>query len=253
MEQDTIRKYNSTSSLYVNSIIDYPDVKQLIKSVSIILHSQLTEDLQLGKKVSKESDLYYFDEERYIEDYPHLFDEQRKEKIRTPPTKEEISEFIEALYNCAQFSPECCIICLVYINRIIALTGICLNPSNWRPLTLIALLIGQKVWDDKYLSNSDFAYIYPFFDGNQVNSLEMKFLEMIQYNTFIKSGMYTLYFLELRNLGDDEFRIKPLDKLSLEKLENQSKEYSEKKPKKAYSKSDDGSRETGKKSIIIIN
>lgn len=65
-------------------------------------------------------------------------------------------------YFC-RFSPECCIICLVYINRLIAFTGLTLNPTNWRPLLLSSLLVAQKVWDDKYLSNADFAFIYPFF------------------------------------------------------------------------------------------
>ena len=37
------------------------------------------------------------------------------------------------------------------------------KATNWRPLVLSALLIGQKVWDDKNLSNADFAFIYPFF------------------------------------------------------------------------------------------
>ena len=35
-------------------------------------------------------------------------------------------------------------------------------------------MIAQKMWDDKYLSNADFSYIYPFFDTKQVNMLEMK-------------------------------------------------------------------------------
>lgn len=42
-------------------------------------------------------------------------------------------------------SPECCIICLVYINRLIAFTGMPLHPTNWRPLILCSLLVAQKV------------------------------------------------------------------------------------------------------------
>lgn len=40
-----------------------------------------------------------------------------------------------------RFSPECCIICLVYINRLIAFTGSPLSPTNWRPLLLSSLLV----------------------------------------------------------------------------------------------------------------
>ena len=79
---------------------------------------------------------------------------------------------MKALYDCAQFrynqsffinyyiiiylnlvksyffyyiSPECCVISLVYINRLIAFTGMPLNPTNWRPLILCSLLVAQKV------------------------------------------------------------------------------------------------------------
>ena len=98
------------------------------------------------------------------------------------PNIENIYEFIKALYDCAQFryrknklnlciSPECVIIGLVYINRLIAFTGMALAPTNWRPITICSLLVAQKVWDDRYLSNSDFAFIYPFFVTEEINQL----------------------------------------------------------------------------------
>ena len=96
--------------------------------------------------------------------------------------------------------PECCIICLIYINRLIAFTEIPLQPTNWRPLVLCSLLVAQKVWDDRYLSNSDFAFIYPFFMTDQLNRLEKKFLELIQYNVTVKSSLYAKYYFELRAL-----------------------------------------------------
>ena len=126
-----------------------------------------------------------------------------------------IAEFIKALYDCAQFSPECCIICLVYINRLIAFTEMPLQPTNWRPLMLCSLLVAQKVWDDRYLTNSDFAFIYPFFVTEEINKLEQKFLELIQYNVTVKSNLYAKYYFELRGLFKDnekEFPMKPLDK-----------------------------------------
>ncbi len=57
-----------------------------------------------------------------------------------------------------------------------------LHPTNWRPLVLCSLLVAQKVWDDRYLSNADFAFIYPFFTTEEINRLEQKFLELIQYS-----------------------------------------------------------------------
>ena len=125
-----------------------------------------------AEQVEESSELYFFSEEKYIKENPASFDEERIALLRKAPTADSIFDFLKALYECAQFSPECCIICLVYVNRLIAFTGLPLHPTNWRPLVLSSLLVSQKVWDDRYLSNSDFAYIYPFFTTEEINKLE---------------------------------------------------------------------------------
>ncbi len=95
-------------------------------------------------------------------------------------------------------------------------------PTNWRPLVVTSLLVAQKMTDDRFLSNADFAEMYPFFDVKELNVLEMKFLELIQYNTHIKFGIYTKYYLELKSLVPEKFLLKPLDVSTMKKLENQS-------------------------------
>jgi hypothetical protein len=245
-------KSNSTSSIYISSTINSPNVDAMIKAVATIIQSQLIEDIQLGKSVLPSSDLFYFSEEKYIKENPNSFDTQRVDLIRKVPSCDEIFDFIEALYNCAQFSPECSILCLIYINRIIALTGLSFQPSNWRPLILVSLMISQKVWDDKYLSNADFAYIYPFFDSNQLNILEIKFLQLIQYNVFVKGSLYYKYFLELKAVNPEELSIKAMDIFTMNQLENNSRNYEENIKKN--SKSFDGEKnESGKMTKIIID
>lgn len=95
-------------------------------------------------------------------------------------------------------------------------------PTNWRPLVVTSLLVAQKMSDDRFLSNADFAEMYPFFDVKELNVLETKFLELIQYNTHIKFGIYTKYYLELKSLVPEKFLLKPLDVFTMKKLENQS-------------------------------
>jgi len=194
--------------------------------VATILNSQMLEDKTAGTAVNKKSDIYFFSEEKYIEEKPDEYDEKRRALLREMPTIESISEFMKALYDCAQFSPECCIICLIYINRIISFTEMPLQPTNWRPLVLCALLVAQKVWDDKYLSNADFAFIYPFFTNIEINKLETKFLELIQYNVTVKAGLYARYYFELRGLykNDSDFPLLPLDAEQGKKLEARSRE-----------------------------
>lgn len=126
-----------------------------------------------------------------------------------------------------------------------------LLPTNWRPLVLISLMIAQKMWDDKYLSNSDFSYIYPFFDTKQVNSLEMKFLELIQYNTHIKFSIYTKYYLELKSLVQEDFPLKAMDVFSQQKLEQQSKNMEETLKKNAKTSAD--AKQAGQYTNVVIN
>lgn len=195
-------------------------------------------DVAAGKEIPKDSDLYYFSDEKYINEKPDEFEEERKELMKETPTVDNIYEFIKALYDCAQFSAECCIIALVYINRMIAFTSTPLLPVNWRPLILCALMVAQKVWDDKYLSNADFAFIYPFFEIDEINSLEEKFLELLKYNVTVKSALYAKYFFELRGLykSDSDFPLKPLNEQQAAMLEARSTEIGGKEKEKGEKK-----------------
>lgn len=243
-------KSSSTGHIMLSSTIANPDVKLIIKGVSTLLHSNLLEDVEDNRTINPGSDLYFFDEEKYIAEQPENFNQERINLLRKIPTKEDMSGFIDALYDIAQFSGECCVICLIYINRIFALTNIPLLPTTWRPLVLVSLLVAQKMWDDKYLSNSDFSTIYPFFDNQQLNVLEMKFLENIQYNTHIKFSIYTKYYLELKAVEPD-FPLKPMDVFTQQKLESQSKNMEEKLKKNAKTSSDQ--KEAGQNTVYVIN
>ena len=228
-------KSSSTSNIFLDSTISSPNVKKMIKAVATILQSQLNEDMNLGKTISKKSDLYFFSEDKYVDEYPQYFDKQRIENIKKIPTLDDMINFIEALYNCVQFSSECCIISLIYINRIIALTGLSLQTTNWRPLVFVSLMISQKIWDDKYLSNGDFSYIYPFFEKSQLNVLEMKFLEMIQYNVYVKLSVYMTFYLELKSLVFEENVNKALSRYDVDKMEHKIKSKVEKKLRRTKS------------------
>ena len=95
------------------------------------------------------------------------------------------------------------------MNRMINFYSLTLHPTNWRPLILVALLVAQKVWDDRYLCTADFATIYPFFSKDELVQLELKFLELIEYNVQIKGSTYAKYYFELRSLFKDEVSLSP--------------------------------------------
>ncbi|CAG9314109.1 unnamed protein product [Blepharisma stoltei] len=249
------RRASTTSSVYATSTIYQPNVSTMIQSVATIIHSQMIEDVNLGREIQSSSDLFYFSEEKYIRENPDAFDEARLALLRKMPTVDDIYEFMRALYDCAQFSPECCIICLVYINRLIAFTGLPLHPTNWRPIILCSLLIAQKVWDDRYLSNADFAYIYPFFNTEEINTLEKRFLELINYSVTVKAALYAKYYFELRGLFADnlaDFPIRPLDNTKAREIEGRSEWIGKVEKEKSISQTSKDPK-PGPSSYYVIN
>jgi len=59
-------------------------------------------------------------------------------------------QYIEGIFKRAQFSTECNIIALIYINRAISLSSIPIHGRNWKMVVLVALILAQKVWDDSW-------------------------------------------------------------------------------------------------------
>ena len=51
-----------------------------------------------------------------------------------------------------------------------------------RTILLAAMVVAQKVWDDKSLLNVDFSLICSNYSLKDINQLEKGFLEMLQYN-----------------------------------------------------------------------
>lgn len=130
-----------TTSQYSTSSILSPNINSVVQAIATILHAQLFEDKEAVREVQKDSDLYYFSEEKYIDSKGEEFDEEKRAQLMELPTAENIFDFVKAFYDCAQFSLECCIVSLVYINRMIAFTGMPLTATNWRPLILCSMLI----------------------------------------------------------------------------------------------------------------
>lgn len=62
------------NSMYIGSTINKPNVESIIQAVATILHSQMLEDLNQGKQIEKDSELFFFSEEKYIEMKPEAFD-----------------------------------------------------------------------------------------------------------------------------------------------------------------------------------
>jgi len=224
-------KSNSTSTIFATGSLASPDVNEVLLSVAMVLQMQMLQDLESGKE-RKESFKEFDDDIWYIRhaqkekerqqarqnnkgESAHCEEEPDPKKLkRELPCLEYIFKFIKALYECGELTPECNIIALVLVNRLLAFTGVPLLVCNWRPIYVTALLISQKIWDDRCLANSQFAKIIPMFTVGEITNLETRFLDLIKYDVHIPSRLYAKYYFELRAIAEEQDRIWKLKPLS---------------------------------------
>jgi len=205
-------KSHSTSTVNVTSTIVEPNMGELVSSVSTMLHCQMMRDMDADEK--KKKMLPYFCEELYTQ----------KPVLEIPAVKY-IYQFLKQVFEVGQFNPECCVISLVYINRLIGVTGVPLTQSNWKPVSVSALVLAQKVWDDTPLINADFSILYPALTVKEINFLERKFLDLLEFKLTVSASLYAQYYFELRSICEENahnFALKPLSKLQAKRLEQRS-------------------------------
>lgn len=135
-----------------------------------------------------------------------------------------------------------CVVCLVYVERLMETANVPLVSQNWRPILLCGLLLASKVWQDLRLVtnvfvvcivrfvrqlpvlrdthnapvthplvgsswNSEFSQIYPQFTLQAINKLEVTYCKEIKWNLYISSSAYAKYYFALRSLTEkSDFR-----------------------------------------------
>lgn len=212
-------KYNSTASMYIDSTISSPCTDEIIFCVSIVIHDRIEEG-ELRSKQTSEPRARHFP----MIDKP-LFPNEAPAEPGALPSEDTIFHAIKTIYSIAEFSPECLVVCLLYIERLRSLSGLQLLINNWQPMLLAGMVIAQKVWDDTSLLNCDFSLICSAYTLKDINVIELKFLELIEYNVSITASLYASYYFELRTLCEKsqrDFTLKPLDEAARKKLESTS-------------------------------
>ena len=131
-------KYNSTSSLYIDSTISKPCTDEIIFCVSIVIHDRIEEG---------EAELQ--NNPTMMDNLPDMFNTKSKPLLAQldghDTTEDTIFQSIKSIYSIAEFSSECLVISLLYIERLRSLTGLHLLMSNWQPILLAAMVVAQKV------------------------------------------------------------------------------------------------------------
>jgi len=205
-------KSNSTSSLYVNSTISSPNLDQVLWCMATAIWYHTTAG-QAATPVLFE-----------------IFDECQYPIVKGPvdvgaPTQKDIYRFVFSIFKAEKLPAECAILCLAYIERLIANTKITLHGTNWRRVTLGALILASKVWEDQAVWNVDFLSVFPNVNVNDLNKLEKYFLGLLTYNVSLKASEYCKYYFELRELAEKDsksFPLLPLTTADAQRLEQRA-------------------------------
>jgi len=194
--------------MFITSTIGKPDIDEIIFCVAVVIHDRVVQGEEAGYDARSRFPFFSEDNNPLYADpdaggstgaprdgrKPEGDDGLKKKPRREVPSEETIYYTIRSVYDCARFPPECLIVSLVYMERLIAFSQVPVLVTSWRPLLLAALILAQKVWDDRSLHNVDFSTFCPMFTLKEINHLEMKFLELIDYDVSISSSLYASYY-----------------------------------------------------------
>jgi len=217
----TLKKSSSCSTIYIDdSTVSQPNLKNTIKCVSLAIYYHI-------KNRKSNVILEIFDEKSH----PLTRDGVPSDYDRYNPEHRQIYKFIRTLFNAAQLTAECAIITLVYLERLLKYAEVDISPGSWKRITLGAILLASKVWDDQAVWNVDYCQILKDLTVEDMNELERQFLEMLQFNINVPSSVYAKYYFDLRTLAeanDLSFPAEPLSKERAQKLEAMSQQYEDK-------------------------
>lgn len=220
-ELRTVKKSSSCSTIYIDdSTVSQPNLKNTIKVVSLAIYYHI-------KNRTTTTVLEIFDEKQH----PLTRDGVPSDYNRYNPEHKQIYKFIRTLFNAAQLTAECAIVTLVYIERLIKYAEVDIAPGSWKRITLAAILLASKVWDDQAVWNVDYCQILKDLTVEDVNELEREFLHLLQFNTNVPQSVFVKYYFDLRTLAEaNEFSFppEPLSKERALKLEAMSQHFEDK-------------------------
>ena len=179
---------NSTKNNSTNSLIQ-------LDSQKISLLDSIISNLEL-----------IIEENKKLNNYQKIIKLQRKLIFSSLKySKISLSQYIKRINKYTEMGESTFIIALIYIDRICELSNIILTPFNIHRLICTSVIIAIKYNEDIIYENSFYADVFGI-DSEELILLELKFLELINFNLFIHTkqfNQYQNYLIKLMELKKD--------------------------------------------------
>jgi hypothetical protein len=109
-----------------------------------------------------------------------------------------IYDYVERIFKYAACSSECFVLALIYVDRIIQRQGFVINSLNVHRVVITSIMLAAKFFDDHYFKNGFYAKVGGV-PCNEMNSLEVEFLFLINFSLHVPPETYRKYYIELCN------------------------------------------------------
>lgn len=136
------------------------------------------------------------------------------------PSLEEIYYYCKYVIITGRMEKEIPILCLIYLDRFTKKTGILINYSNWKRLTLITLIIASKIWDDDSLENVHFPQVMSDITLKEISGLEQVFLRLLDFDLVIRGAEYAKFYFVLKTFSKNFNSVLPMGPLSIDQMQN---------------------------------
>jgi len=228
------QKFNSTSSLYIDSTISKPKNAELMHCIAVYFVKILHEAKEATKLDKQHRDIYsVFDEST------HPLTSKNVNTLDFPSV-ETVEKLIKAIFKIGQLAPESLIMAVAYLERIGKVCNYRLFPHNWKRTLLSTLILASKVWEDQAVWNIDFIELFPLTTPSDLGQMEKKILSLLGFDVSLKASEYAKIYFDIRaqaahHCTEEHFlELKPLNKDEEEKLELQTHNYTLTHAKKLY-------------------
>jgi hypothetical protein len=226
------QKFNSTSSLYINSTITKPKNAELMHCIATCVVKTIEQNISDGKVVGTIFEA--FDEAKH----PLT---SKVVDVKSVPSIETVEKLIKNVFKIGQLAPESLIMGVAYMNRITSSTTLKLTPATWKRLVLATLIMASKVWEDQAVWNVDFLDLFPLATPSDLGLLEKQVLTLLGFDVTIKASEFAKIYFDLRSYNSQQceeeeqfLELKPLDKDGERELELRTTNYTEKHTKKLF-------------------
>ena len=116
--------------------------------------------------------------------------------LRPPSIR--IYDYLMRIFQYASCSPECFVLSLIYIDRLIQRNDFVLNALNVHRVVITSVVLAAKFFDDQYFNNAYYARIGGV-PCEEMNSLELEFLFLTNFSLHVSTDAYAKYYNELAN------------------------------------------------------